>query len=55
MPRHHQSGYAYAAYTPRHNRLAYAGSHHHRQLYASARGLRYSLNHPTKRHHLASL
>ena len=59
MPRHHGSSYAYAAYTPRHhyNRLSYAAHspRHHRQLYASAHGLRYSSNHPMRRHLLASL
>jgi hypothetical protein len=45
MPRHYGSSYAYAAHTPR----------HHRQLYASAHGLRYSSNHPLRRHLVASL
>ena len=53
-PRH--SGYAYAAYTSRHNRLTYARSRHHQQLYASAHSVRYSLNHhQAKRHLIASL
>jgi hypothetical protein len=54
LPRHHQSGYAYAAYTTRHHRVAYAGSRHHRQLYEAGHGVRYSSNHTAKRH-LASL
>jgi hypothetical protein len=45
MPRHSRSGYAYAAYTSR----------HHRQLNASAHALRYTSNHPMKRHLLASV
>jgi hypothetical protein len=43
LPRHHQSGYAYAAYTTRHHPVAYAGSR-----------VRYSSSHTAKRH-LASL